>query len=186
MSIKSAAFERDARRRRVAELYLAGITQREIAKELDVSVGTINADIKAIQKQWRSEASAKVDSLMLQDLKRIDTAISSIWVGVLNGNLDAIEMLGKLITTRAKIVGYEGLLREEYDEANGRLPANSQTVNIYNSNSPVQTPSGEDVDMKMIQAISELPADGLSLFVQNMMLATGANDDPPPPHIIDG
>ena len=61
------------RRREVARLRLSGVRkQREVAALLNVSIGTINSDFKAIDEQWAQETTMDVDSEKRIDLARID------------------------------------------------------------------------------------------------------------------
>lgn len=62
------------RQRIVAERYLSGKYQSEIAAELGVSVMTISRDIREVQKLWQKEASmsvAEVVSRSIQEIKRL-------------------------------------------------------------------------------------------------------------------
>lgn len=182
MTVRSTAKKADAdareiRRAEVSALLVAGASQREIAEELKVAVGTINADVKALRKELARQQGQNMLDYVHIDLARLDVAISSIWNAVLAGNLDAIETLMGIIQTRAKIVGYPGLLRVLDDEARGRKASEpGVTVNLFGAGSS----GGGGVDMKLLQSLGELPADGLALFIQNMMLSA------PQTVIVDG
>ncbi len=168
MSKTSDADAREQRRLQVSALLVAGASQREIAEELKVSVGTINADVRTLRKEWARQQSRNMTDLVNIDLVRLDVAISSVWNAVLAGNLDAIETLIGIIQTRAKIIGYPGVMRELYDEERGKQAQPGVTVNMFSGGSG-KLP---DTDVGLLQSLSELPPDGLQLFVQNMMLAT--------------
>ena len=170
---------REQRRLQVSALLIAGASQREIAEELKVALGTVNADVKALRKEWARQQGANMTDYIHVDLARLDVAISSIWNAVLTGNLDAIETLIGIVQTRAKIVGYPGFLREMYDEQQGKTPQPGVTVNMFGGKNNVQLP---DMDVNLIQSIAELPPEGLALFVENMMLAAGQR----PPVIVEG
>lgn len=180
MSKQSDADAREERRLQVSALLVAGASQREIAEELKVAVGTVNSDVKALRKEWARSQSRNMTDLANLDLARLDVAISSIWNAVLTGNLDAIETLINIIHTRAKIIGYPGVMRELYDEERGKQSAPGLTVNMFGgTNANGKLP---DTDVKLLQSLSELPQDGLQLFVQNMMLATQRQE----PVIVEG
>ena len=57
MSGRKTAFEIQKRRKEVANLYLKGYTQQQIADKLEVSRQTINGDVQAVLAQWRDETS---------------------------------------------------------------------------------------------------------------------------------
>jgi hypothetical protein len=182
MSKTSDADAREQRRLQVSALLVGGASQREIAEELKVALGTVNADVKALRKEWARQQGQNMTDYIHLDLTRLDVAISSIWNAVLTGNLEAIETLVGIIQTRAKIVGYHGVLRELYDEERGKQQTPGVTVNMFGSGGGGNGPL-PDMDVKLIQSIAELPPDGLALFVQNMMLAAAPQK---PPVIVDG
>lgn len=51
----------EERRRKVASLWLAHVTQNEIARQLEVSQPTVSLDIKAIRQQYRAERTEILD-----------------------------------------------------------------------------------------------------------------------------
>ncbi|MGL4556448.1 MAG: helix-turn-helix domain-containing protein, partial [Afipia sp.] len=170
MSTTSDADAREQRRLQVSALLVAGASQREIAEELGVSVGTINTDVKALRREWGRQQGKNMADYVHLDLVRLDVAISSIWNAVLAGSLDAIETLIGLIQTRAKIIGYPGVLRELYDEERGKQPLPGVTVNMFGGGA--NSTKLPEMDVKLIQSLSELPPEGLQVYLQNMLVAT--------------
>lgn len=170
MSKTSDADAREQRRLQVSALLVAGASQREIAEELGVSVGTINTDVKALRREWGRQQGTNMADYVHLDLVRLDVAISSIWNAVLAGSLDAIETLIGLIQTRAKIIGYPGVLRELYDEERGKQPLPGVTVNMFGGGA--NSAKLPEMDVKLIQSLSELPPEGLQVYLQNMLVAT--------------
>jgi len=67
------------RRHRVAELYLRGMYQYQIAQELDTSEATVNADLKAVQKAWLSSSVRNFDEARAQEVAKIDQAEREYW-----------------------------------------------------------------------------------------------------------
>jgi hypothetical protein len=67
------------RRARVAELYLHGRYQWDIATELGVTQGTISTDLKAIREVWRASAVRNFDEAKSQELARIDQLEREYW-----------------------------------------------------------------------------------------------------------
>lgn len=94
------------RRREVARLRLSGVRdQREVAARLDVSVGTINGDFKAINEQWAQETTMDVDAEKQIDLARIDALIVALWDKARDGDERAIAQVLNLMQHRAKLLG---------------------------------------------------------------------------------
>jgi len=67
------------RRRDVAELYLAGHTQVEIAHKWRVTQATISYDLKYIQAEWLKSAMLDFDRLKARELARIDRLEREYW-----------------------------------------------------------------------------------------------------------
>ena len=78
---------------------------REIAAEIDTSPATVQRDAACITKQWRDEYVRDADDHIRRDLKRIDTALRSIWGDVEAGVLPAIDRMIRLLDQRAKYLG---------------------------------------------------------------------------------
>lgn len=99
----------EERRQKVAMGILSGMTFRELAQTLTVSLGTIAADYKAIHTRWTQEYAQTIDEYKQIELHRLDQAIRAIWVHALQGpladRLAAVDRIDKLINTRAKILG---------------------------------------------------------------------------------
>lgn len=74
MAIQSTriAAERDDRRRQVAEMYLRGKMQTEIAAELGKDTATISRDLKAIRSEWRSSTLVDFNEAKNRELAKID------------------------------------------------------------------------------------------------------------------
>lgn len=102
---KSAVIEK--RRRAVAANLLAGLNYRDIAEGLNVSVGTVSGDVKALMTQWREDQAKDVGDHVAIDLRRMDMAINAIWDDVKAGKLQAIDRLLKILERRSKMLGYD-------------------------------------------------------------------------------
>jgi hypothetical protein len=79
-------------RRKIADLYLQGWLQTDIAEELGMSQATISNDIKALQAEW--VASAKVDfaTARAQELAKIDRLEREYWHGWVRSCEDAEQI----------------------------------------------------------------------------------------------
>jgi len=69
--------ERD--RKRIAELYLKGWLQVDIADELNLCQPTISSDIKALQKIWLNSSLRDFDELKSRELAKIDNLELEYW-----------------------------------------------------------------------------------------------------------
>jgi hypothetical protein len=69
----------EARRAKVAEMYLACIPQVDIAKALDVSIQTILIDIKEMRQEWRDSRQEFAESAFTEQLVRIDRVEREAW-----------------------------------------------------------------------------------------------------------
>jgi len=69
------------RRERVAEHYLAGMTQEAIAAELNVSQSTISSDLKALKQEWQESANHDFVLLKEMERKRLDRLDREAWDG---------------------------------------------------------------------------------------------------------
>lgn len=71
--------EMTERRTQVAALRLRGNTQREIADKLRISLGTVNADIKAIECEWRQQATADTQAYKGRVLAELAEVKRAAW-----------------------------------------------------------------------------------------------------------
>lgn len=69
----------DSRRRQVAALYLQGLTQAEIADRVGVCQKTVSNDLAAVRAQWQAARTADFDSVVCEQLARIDAAEAFAW-----------------------------------------------------------------------------------------------------------
>jgi len=104
---KSAKAQIESRRAVVAANLLAGNNYRTIAAGLDVSIGTVAADVKALFKRWGQESARDVNEAVALDLGRLDVAQVAIWPQVREGNPRAIDSLIKIMTHRARLLGVD-------------------------------------------------------------------------------
>lgn len=97
----------EERRTIVAANILAGLNYRDIAKALDVSIGTVARDAQIMLARMRKEQVQTIGEAALIDLRRIDVAINAIYDDVKKGKLLSIDRLLKLLERRAKMLGYD-------------------------------------------------------------------------------
>jgi hypothetical protein len=58
---------------------LKGATIRDIAAELDVSVATVLADLRHVERDWRERAVADYDMLVAEQMARLDAVLCAAW-----------------------------------------------------------------------------------------------------------
>lgn len=78
------------RRLKVAELYLRGKYQSEIANDLGVNQSTVSRDIHYLQQEWLSSALVDIDEAKAQELKRIDQLEREYWKAWKDSQEDAV------------------------------------------------------------------------------------------------
>lgn len=108
---KRGEAEREHRRAIVASNLLAGMSYREIASRLNVSVGTVKNDADLMLKRWRVDQTHDIGDWSTLQVKRLDLAINSIWGRVLAGDLAHIERLQRLIEQQARLLGFDSSIR---------------------------------------------------------------------------
>lgn len=72
-----AEIERD--RRRIADLYLQGWLQADIAKEIGVAQSTVSRDLVALHGEWKKSALLDFNEAKAQQLAKIDRLEREYW-----------------------------------------------------------------------------------------------------------
>lgn len=91
--------EIENRRKLVASNILSGATYREAAKALNVSVGTVASDFKAIMREWRQHYAETINTYLDVQLRRYDLLLNSVWTearGGANPNTASVQHLAYL------------------------------------------------------------------------------------------
>jgi hypothetical protein len=89
-----------ARREKVAKLRLRGLSQAAIADALNVSVGTINRDLKILLAQWREAAQVSIADHLAQQVAELREVRRVAWAEKdLRTVLRAVETEAKLVGT---------------------------------------------------------------------------------------
>jgi hypothetical protein len=109
---KERELEIEKRRAIVAANVLAGLNYRDMASQLNVSLGTIANDVKIVARRYREEQISEYADIVQLEIRRIDTALNGIWDGVKAGDRDAVTLLVMLQNQRAK---YLALFDPELD-----------------------------------------------------------------------
>ena len=66
-------------RRRIADMYLQGKTQADIAEEVGIDQSTVSRDIAALQDAWRESALIDVDEAKANALAKVDRLEREYW-----------------------------------------------------------------------------------------------------------
>lgn len=90
-------------RRRIADLYLQGYLQAEIAAELRLGQATISRDLAALHKEWLTSALLDFDQAKAQELAKIDRLEREYWTAWERSKEDA-----ETVTERGKGTRPEG------------------------------------------------------------------------------
>lgn len=69
----------EKRRAQVAELYLKGWTQWEIARKVKVDQGTVSRDLKAMHEHWKAAGVRDLDAIKQKELDKIDHLERTYW-----------------------------------------------------------------------------------------------------------
>lgn len=97
--------EIENRRRKVASNIAAGLNYRAMAEALNVSIGTIASDVKALLKQWQKEQLPDTESYVVAELQVLGRVQNAIWGKVTDGDLGAVDRLLRIMDQRAKYLG---------------------------------------------------------------------------------
>ena len=127
---KSKQAQIEDRRNKVAEKLLSGMTYREIAVALNVSVGTVGGDWKAILSRWVKEQVTDADARIQLQLRRTDRLINSIWKKATEGDLFSIDRVRLLMDKQDKYIGIGGDL-VKLGGPNGEPLPNAPNVIVY-------------------------------------------------------
>lgn len=101
----SKSDEITARRNQVATLRLAHLTQAEIASRVGVSIGTVNADLKAIRDVWQERARTSIEEWVGEELAKLDRLERSLMPLALQGQATAADRVLSVMDRRAKLLG---------------------------------------------------------------------------------
>lgn len=115
MSRKSNKAEIELRRKKVAVNLKSGLTYRQMAEAFNCSIGTIANDVKIILSRWEREQIQNADEWILLETARLDSALNAIWDDVLDGDLQAIDRMDKIMARRAKYLGLDSATKYQHE-----------------------------------------------------------------------
>jgi hypothetical protein len=108
MEVTSKAVKAAERRLQVAEYYLKGARQSEIAEWLKVGQATISRDLKAIQAEWLKASLVDFNEAVAKELAKIDNLELAYW-GAWDETMDLRSLQGIqwCIDRRCKLFGLD-------------------------------------------------------------------------------
>lgn len=104
---KTKQLEIARRRVEVERLYLGGKTYRDIAEELNVSVGTIAGDMKAVIQSWRNQANDDLDDFKQTQMQRLQRLLAALWVAAESGDLKAVAQVRGILSDMNSLMGLD-------------------------------------------------------------------------------
>jgi len=106
------------RRRKVAANIQAGLSQAQIADALGVSRPTVHRDVQALIREWKAGGGRTIETYVALENSPLDRMLNVIWPDVLNGNLQAIDKMLRIMERRAKLLGLDAPTRVDARYAN--------------------------------------------------------------------
>jgi hypothetical protein len=113
-------------RKRVAELYLKGRLQVEIAEELGVDQSTISRDIDYLIDEWQADSINAIDIALGRELAKINLLEETYWTEWQtskepNARVDPRFLQGVqwCVNRRIKLLGLDGPVRKEITGKDG-------------------------------------------------------------------
>lgn len=110
---KAAEIARD--KRRIAELYLHGWLQVDIAEEVGVNQSTISRDLKSLHKEWLQSALVDIDEAKAKELAEVDNLEREYWRAWERSQLDKEIEIQETVTG-----GKEGSREREQTRLEGQ------------------------------------------------------------------
>lgn len=107
--------EIEQRRRKVAAALLSHRTQREIATALGIGLGTVNRDVKAIQKAWQEQYTRDFGERVAEELAKLDLMEQAMLAKVIGTNPSgwAVDRILAIMNHRARLLGLYAPERHE-------------------------------------------------------------------------
>jgi hypothetical protein len=155
---KSEEFALLQRRKQVAEMYLRGQTQWEIARQVGVNQAQVSRDLKVLRREWLGSALQDYDARKAQELAKIDQVEQEAWaawkrsqepVEIIKASTDGngkrvekttkgqcgdprfLQVIADCIRRRGDIVGLKAPARREVTGPRGQPIENNATISFY-------------------------------------------------------
>ena len=114
----NAKFALLERRKRVADLYLRGKSQWQIAQELGINQGNVSRHLEALRVEWRKSNELKIDVMQQRELAKVDLIEVEAWAAWERSKEN------KERTTKERASGESTIRSKAVVVTEGRLPEN--------------------------------------------------------------
>jgi len=104
---KRTKIERKQRRNMVAANLLSGLSYREMANALDVSIGTIANDVNALIKEWGRENIERISLHQHLQHARLNRLLNAVWKKATEGELASIDRAIRIEERRSRLLGLD-------------------------------------------------------------------------------
>jgi DNA-binding CsgD family transcriptional regulator len=116
------------RRRQVALLLGTGMSQQEIAEELDVSEATVSNDVKLLKEQYARDANADIEEMVNREAAALDSDEMELRIMLaeaktFSARLRVYDSILQLMRRRSDLKGLDSVLRRKYGQAQGGASA---------------------------------------------------------------
>src|SRR5205823_1739879 len=128
------------RRKRVAAMYLQGMKQWEIGRQLNVTQQCIAKDIQALEREWLASAVVAIDAAKAKELARIERklnedtqkakTITSKATELRDGNPEYLKRVEWCITRRCELLKLNPPQRLEHGGSSEMPPIQTEQVEL--------------------------------------------------------
>jgi hypothetical protein len=116
-----------ARRARVAEGRLRGMTLAELGRQEQVDKSTISRDLESIRAEWRQFFVESMEQIQNQTAQRYDVLLGAVWDRAEAGDLDAIAAVLQIEGNRRRLLGLDA---PHHDRLTVATERRSTTTNL--------------------------------------------------------
>lgn len=92
---------------RVADLYLTGHNQVEIAEKLEISQSSVSLYLSEARTHWRQDLNKSYDEHLAEARETIRTIMKATQAGLEQGDPRSVEAATKLVERTAKLLGLD-------------------------------------------------------------------------------
>lgn len=159
----------EQRREKVAEYYLMGYTQQQIADRMECSQPAISNDLAAIRKMWAEAAVQDFNSAKAEVLHRLDILERVAWKAWRKSCKPLRSLVKRIEKVPIEIYDKEKDQNKEQPKRGPGRPK-KQPINNDNINSPVPEASkkARDVIIKAIDEIRSVRKEGNPKFLDRI------------------
>jgi transposase len=193
------------RRQSIAQLYVQGLSQRDIAKRVKVNQGTVSRDLAAIRETWLESATRDFSTRKAEELAKIDAMESEAWAAWQRSKEDWQRNTKEKIESTGATTEEQGKEKRGTPAAGGnrmkvsvategRLPAHEymrivqwcigKRCEILGLDAPKKHehsgPGGKAIQLEEIREFRNLPRDELMRRYREALQAPDADEEEPP------